>query len=43
MFKTPSFETIHDQKREERVAGFLEGLWGYVATNYRSVMALIIG
>ena len=28
MFKTPSFETIHDQKREERVAGFLEGLWG---------------
>ena len=26
--KTPSFETRDDQKREERVAGFLEGLWG---------------
>ena len=26
--KTPSFESIDDQKREERVAGFLEGLWG---------------
>ena len=26
--KTPSFETVDDQKREERVAGFLEGLWG---------------
>ena len=28
--KTPSLETHHDQKRkeEERVAGFLEGLWG---------------
>ena len=27
MFKTPSFETIQDKKREDRVAGFLEGLW----------------
>jgi len=26
--KTPSLETRDDQKREERVAGFLEGLWG---------------
>ena len=26
--KTPSFESRDDQKREERVAGFLEGLWG---------------
>ena len=26
--KTPSLETRYDQKREERVAGFLEGLWG---------------
>jgi|TARA_R100001460_G_scaffold107286_1_gene155763 hypothetical protein len=25
--KPPSFETHQDQKREERVAGFLEGLW----------------
>ena len=25
--KKPSFETIDDQKREERVAGFLEGAW----------------
>lgn len=26
--KTPSLESRGDQKREERVAGFLEGLWG---------------
>jgi hypothetical protein len=26
--KTPSLESREDQKREERVAGFLEGLWG---------------
>ena len=26
MFKTPSFETIQDKKREDRVAGFLEPL-----------------
>ena len=25
--KKPSFETIDDQKREERVAGYLEGAW----------------
>ena len=24
----PKMETISDQKREERVAGFIEGLWG---------------
>jgi hypothetical protein len=24
----PKMETINDQKREERVAGFIEGLWG---------------
>ena len=23
----PKMETINDQKREERVAGFIEGLW----------------
>tara|TARA_R100000935_G_scaffold30320_1_gene50646 strand:- start:97 stop:564 length:468 start_codon:yes stop_codon:yes gene_type:complete len=28
IMKTPSLETRDDQKREERVAGFLEGLWG---------------
>lgn len=27
IMKTPSFETQHDQKREERVAGFLESTW----------------
>ena len=36
--KTPSLETRDDQKREERVAGFLEGLWGVschkLPTNY---------
>jgi hypothetical protein len=26
--KKPSLETIDDQKREERVAGYLEGAWG---------------
>ena len=26
--KKPSLETREDQKREERVAGFLEGAWG---------------
>ena len=25
--KKPSFETIDDQKREERVAGYIEGAW----------------
>ena len=25
--KVPSFETVDDQKREERVAGYLEGAW----------------
>ena len=33
--KTPSLETKDDQKREERVAGFLEGLWG--VTCHKSV------
>ena len=36
--KTPSLETKDDQKREERVAGFLDGLWGVTChklpTNY---------
>jgi hypothetical protein len=27
MLKTPSFETLQDKKREDRVAGFIEGLW----------------
>ena len=26
--RKPSLETREDQKREERVAGFLEGAWG---------------
>ena len=27
MMAKPKMETINDQKREERVAGFIEGLW----------------
>ena len=44
--KTPSLETKDDQKREERVAGFLEGLWGVTChklpTNYKTCQNIVI-
>ena len=39
----PKMETINDQKREERVAGFIEGLWGVSCNKLPVSYGLTIG